>query len=514
MTYIITNDRGAAQLTCAVGRVRMNKLSAKEIKVVNLKGIRRQNVPYIWAWVLYYAWVVAFTVWWTAVPGAEMVFNLEIRGIIHTANMLSSTICVLLLKKEYFAKSARIGAISVLLMLGLFFVVSDPTMKTIAAVLLGMALGCVNISVLFPFVFLMNNTEKLCAIVLGHTLSNVFPLLPGNPGRNAETVLTAGILHVALFAVVFFKSEHLKSDSYERLNIQHDVRPAMILTLAASTLGAILFLGVGKAVLNIYVVPSGDTVLIWYFLGGISGSLLYALIFTLPRIASYLALSLPFGCLSIGLLCNAFTDRIPGMATAFGLLLGMGTSMGMSTVYYVLGVAGKKYSSILYVRLSIPIIGICGGVSGVVIGNWVDGTEQVIPISIVFTIVSSAAVIVVLVFSSTISRICFDDAWAGDVMLPEVVGLQQTADSAKEIDIFGGIHLTPREKEVCELLLKSLSIRQISAELGLAFATVNGYYRSLYRKLDISSKAELFMLFSSGPAFEASSVEFVGNDGE
>ena len=59
------------------------------------------------------------------------------------------------------------------------------------------------------------------------------------------------------------------------------------------------------------------------------------------------------------------------------------------------------------------------------------------------------------------------------------------------------VRLAPREKEVCALLLKSLSVKQIAGELGLAFSTVNGYYRSLYRKLEINSKAELFMRFGA-----------------
>jgi len=66
-----------------------------------------------------------------------------------------------------------------------------------------------------------------------------------------------------------------------------------------------------------------------------------------------------------------------------------------------------------------------------------------------------------------------------------------------------GLGFTPREKEVCALLLKSFSIKQIAIELGLAFDTVNGYYRSIYRKLNISSKGELFMYFYAEPGESA-----------
>jgi DNA-binding CsgD family transcriptional regulator len=76
----------------------------------------------------------------------------------------------------------------------------------------------------------------------------------------------------------------------------------------------------------------------------------------------------------------------------------------------------------------------------------------------------------------------------------DVVQINETVSMADQLE---GLDLAPREKEVCALLLKGLSVRMISGELGLAFNTVNNYYRSLYRKLGISSKGELFMRFGA-----------------
>ncbi len=77
--------------------------------------------------------------------------------------------------------------------------------------------------------------------------------------------------------------------------------------------------------------------------------------------------------------------------------------------------------------------------------------------------------------------------------------IERVNEAVAKADRFEGLELAPREKEVCALLLKSFTVRQIAGELGLAFATVNGYYRSLYRKLGINSKAELFMRFGAEP---------------
>ena len=488
-----------------------------EMSVLNYKKIRRDSVPYIWVWVAYYAWVVVFTVWWTAVPGGDVAFTVDYRRIIHTVNMLSSAVYVLFAKRTGFVRGIRIGGTAAVLSVSLFLVAPSPHLKLLAAALMGTSLGCINISILVPFVFVLNNTEKLCAVVMGHVLCNFIPVLIGIHNITLERIVSLGMLMAALCPVALFPIGEMDRDAEDKLITHTNMRHAMVLTLAMSTLGAILFLGAGKAMLNAYTLIQDASIFQWYFLGGIFGSVLYALIFALPSGNVHMAISLPFGCLAVGLLCNAVADRAPGMETAFGILLGVGTSMGMNTVYYVLGIAGKKYNSMRYVRLSILVIGICGGISGALFGNWITAAISAMPFSLVFTLISSVAAILVLVFSSEISQVCFGNLWGGDALLPDVTGLADMTELAdvigmaditgltdimkitEQVDELDGLGFTPREKEVCILLLQGLTVRQISAELGLAFATVNGYYRSLYRKLGINSKAELFMRFGARP---------------
>jgi DNA-binding CsgD family transcriptional regulator len=88
--------------------------------------------------------------------------------------------------------------------------------------------------------------------------------------------------------------------------------------------------------------------------------------------------------------------------------------------------------------------------------------------------------------------------------------VSEVNEAVARTDRLENLGLTPREKEVCALLLKSLTVRQISGELSLAFNTVNSYYRSLYKKLGIGSKAELFLRFGQAEnEVEAESVSGV-----
>ena len=50
--------------------------------------------------------------------------------------------------------------------------------------------------------------------------------------------------------------------------------------------------------------------------------------------------------------------------------------------------------------------------------------------------------------------------------------------------------LTPREREVLVQLSRGISIAKIAAELGISRHTVGDHVKNLYRKLNITSRAE------------------------
>ncbi|HWS30679.1 MAG TPA: LuxR C-terminal-related transcriptional regulator [Clostridia bacterium] len=61
--------------------------------------------------------------------------------------------------------------------------------------------------------------------------------------------------------------------------------------------------------------------------------------------------------------------------------------------------------------------------------------------------------------------------------------------------VLAGYGLTNRELEVCKLLVDGKSLKQIAAQLQISFSTANSHYKAIYRKLDVSSRAELLRLF-------------------
>ncbi len=68
------------------------------------------------------------------------------------------------------------------------------------------------------------------------------------------------------------------------------------------------------------------------------------------------------------------------------------------------------------------------------------------------------------------------------------------AGARARLDAFGAQQLTPREREVVQLLLRGYGAQEAGAALRVATETVRVHRRNIYRKLEVSSLAELFSL--------------------
>lgn len=60
---------------------------------------------------------------------------------------------------------------------------------------------------------------------------------------------------------------------------------------------------------------------------------------------------------------------------------------------------------------------------------------------------------------------------------------------------FDGHRLTPRERELAQLMVRGMTISQAADKLGLAVSTVRGYTKGLYAKLGVHSREELVALY-------------------
>lgn len=69
------------------------------------------------------------------------------------------------------------------------------------------------------------------------------------------------------------------------------------------------------------------------------------------------------------------------------------------------------------------------------------------------------------------------------------------AQIEKVLATFQAEHLTSREKDVCNLMLKGFNAREIGGFLEISYGTARNHIKKVYQKLDVSSQSELCGLF-------------------
>ena len=91
--------------------------------------------------------------------------------------------------------------------------------------------------------------------------------------------------------------------------------------------------------------------------------------------------------------------------------------------------------------------------------------------------------------SPLFTRLLYNGEWIDDSYRQDVTFESRLRARLKDL------RLSPKETEVCELLLRGYTLRQTAAMLDIAYPTANTYCTALYRKLCINSRTELTILF-------------------
>lgn len=165
-------------------------------------------------------------------------------------------------------------------------------------------------------------------------------------------------------------------------------------------------------------------------------------------------------------------------------IFGVAMGAGYIVIFYWAGGLVKKSGNMAFFKLAmfsavvvtmIPIT-----ISGVLASLWPEALSIITPFW---------AIVSLLLFT------LFSPAFYKSLFENEAMGDFHKIDMSGEYERFNGLGLTPREKEVCTLLLEGYTLRQISGIIGIGYPTVNTYCTSLYRKMSINSRTELFLRF-------------------
>lgn len=456
-------------------------------KVTSLKNIRRRNMPYIITWILYYAWIGAFMTWWTASPMTDQIYGTDSRVMLHSLLLFSSAIVILFFKPMTFVKWSRIGAVVIVINSLLFYITYmanvAPLMHSVATVILALSLGIVNISVFIPLCYVLNNTEKFYAIIGTNLLIVILAIL------QEANVITEKIVFPISFAVLigsivpiyWFRKSHY-DDEKTRCEKHIPEKPKSIyITIVLNMLYA-CFCKSGSRVFVTHADELTDAHLfIYYYVGGVVGCFIYFLIYEMFKKCNDVTWNVTFATFVFSMVLYITFDSEP-MRAVFSFVIGIGSTMGMINMYYILCVIAKKYWDQTYVKASITIIGLAGGLGGIALGKFFS-TSNNITLAKVIMVCAVLIIIVLLSFSSKLAVTYYKESWEEDSTMTEI----DNYNRRKLVQY----RLTDREIDVCNLLLENLSSKQIAVALDLTENTINSYKKTLYKKLDVTTKDEL-----------------------
>jgi len=461
----------------------------KQFSVTNLKNVRKQNWPYITTWILYYAWVIVFTTWWVASPITDSLLGTGSRVLLHSLNLIASAIVVVVLKKEYFRISGVIGSITILFTAAFSLLVKDPQLHTIAIVLLAISLGIVNISILVPMVYIMNNTEKFVSILSTFLLISVVMLLEETGILNSANGFWFSFLAllVSVIPIFFFKSSDLDTSLPKDFNLIPKGKKVLYITVLMNCCYAIFCKGIGKSLVDSVINAIGYSLFPAYYTGALLGCVFYYGIYRFFKYANHITWNVTFAMFALAMVFYPLAQQ-QSMALAFAGMIGAASTMGMINMYYIVGVVGKKYWNYFYVKASVVLIGLCGGMAGTLLGSLFARSTFAFPYGGLPVLVFSVLIILLLIIlSPVLENTYYKEDWASD---SEKVDIDN-----EKVFRFADYHLNPRETQLCQYLLQGHTIRQSASLMNIQESTCNSYCKDLYRKLGINSRVELLNLF-------------------
>ena len=341
--------------------------------------------------------------------------------------------------------------------------------------------GCAIYST-YAHVFVLNNSERMFSVFFA-TFNYGFSVFAQHNGINNVflAVIYPGILVLALLVCAFrFSTDAFPDTSPEKSAL----RPKGIYVILMCPLAFFTLDVFGEAVINR---GSGDT-----SLRGVGAMLavLFAIIiyFGFRRGVWYLlSFFLIFATVGIMLLAFPVSESLRGVGY---LLFGIGDGFGNILVFYIVGFLKrfkneKFFWNITFATVSTMLFAIVA----------LDVTVRLFEeyLTVMAAVLALFYLLLFQFLSPRLQRAVFDSDWIDDLDEPDMSYI--IMGKIDKADHFDGLKLSPREKEVATLLLRGLSLRQISAEIGIAESTAYGYCSSLYKKVGINSRSELFARF-------------------
>ena len=455
---------------------------------LSISQITKKNLPFFIGWIAVIIWVDSYALPIGTIDEAGLQSSISPTSIFSYLYPLATAAFICMSDIRKLLPYVRFSVIVAITGILANTFLGNTLLSYIGIILGAAAVGHIIASTDYGFFIIMNNMERLYSVSIGILISKILLLLKVSfagsitGAKLFEIVQIAGF--VPILICVWFYRNAVNQKPFDKGEKPH-FKYYTVLALACLVF---LFNDFLAPVLwrSVKSVPSFT--LNMYYAAGI----FLGIIFTLAmqqifRCNICYVLNFSFAVLAMGFVIGALDYGSAKWVLFQVLLFGVSYSMGFVSIYYMIGIIVKKSRSLFFFRL-----GVLSASVFYIFGFFITELLKDVNSQSLFSataLLSIAVILVIFALTPLLTRIFYSAEWTDDQYRLDVTHASRLTARLSELK------LTPREIEVCILLLDGYTIRQISAMLNIAYSTVNTYYTSIYRKLRVNSRTEIIVMF-------------------
>ncbi len=476
----------------SMNKIELKKLLGLPFRATNslsIKAVTKKNLPYFVGWIAASVWLYAFFL-----PMGDFALKISLfQAIVGDTTLYfyvmlisGSLIPILFDGKRFVPASFYSVIVSLICFISVLFL--GPSIPS--RIIMLIAVPCIAhifISHVYAFFMVLNNSEKFYSMILVVLLPKLLMYIKPAFSSTQLKLHPFAILILFIMTALAFSTYYIKFHVDTVPSLQKVKAP-----MKAYSLMPVIFI---VFALNDVIAPAtlqqiSDFAKIQieslYFFGVLAGLGVILLLQTCFSMNLCSMLNLSFAFLTLGFVIDIVRMQYPNMGLVSAVCFGIAYSIGIVNIYYLAGFMIKKFQSIYFYRTGFLLSSLCYLASSIFVRVFGQGMMLAPPILMAF--VSICILILFFLLSPFFVKMLYSGEWIDDSYREDIS--QSTRLEAKLKDY----KLTPAEMEVCSLLLNGYTLRQISVMQSKAYATINTYCTSIYRKLNINSRVELLLL--------------------
>ncbi len=461
------------------------RLAFRSSNKLSIKAVTKKNLPFFWGWIAISIWLYAYflPMGGFAFDAGKFKATVGDSPIYFYIMLISGGLIPLFLDGRRFVSGSFYSVIISLSCFTAVLFLPPGIMSNIIMLIAVPCIGHIFVSHVYVFFMVLNNSEKfysmILAVLLPKVLMYIKPILVRTQSNlNPSVILIFFIMITLAFSTYLIKSNIDRVPSCQKVKAPIKAYSLMPVVFAMFTLNDVI----APATLKQMSELSKNQIESYYFYGIMAGLVVVLLLQNRFSMNICVMLNLSFAFLAVGFVTNIIQIQYPYVGLVSAVCFGIAYSIGFINIYYLTGFMIKKFQSISFYRVGILLSTLYYLVTSLFVQS------RLMVSSILMAFVSICIVILFFIMSPLFIKMLYSGEWIDDTYREDVTQCSRLEAKLKDYK------LTPAEMEVCRLLLDGYTLRQISGIETKAYATINTYCTSIYRKLNINSRTDLLVL--------------------